>query len=122
DADIEENIANWADALVIGPGLGRSDDASELVHSVLRSSRLPVVVDADALNVFEGRPHDLRALLDGRPAILTPHPAEFARLAGGTVDDVLADPYEGARSLAATTGAVVLLKGVPSVIAAPDGR
>lgn len=122
DADMEEFITSWADALVIGPGLGRSDDASELVHNVLRRSRLPVVVDADALNVFEGRAHDLRDLLDGRPAILTPHPAEFARLAGGSVDDVLADPYEGARSLAATIGAVVLLKGVPSVIAAPDGR
>src|SRR6185436_15705521 len=78
--------------------------------------------DADALTLFEGRAADLAAALGGRPAILTPHPVEFARLTGSSVEHVLATRFDAALDLARLTSAVVLLKGVPTVITSPDGR
>jgi NAD(P)H-hydrate epimerase len=80
------------------------------------------VLDADALNHFAGRLDALAALLGGRPALLTPHPLEFARLVGRSVDAVLAARFAMAGELAARLDAAVLLKGVPTVVAGPDGR
>jgi NAD(P)H-hydrate epimerase len=115
-------IAGWAHAVLLGPGLGRSPGTRRLVEEVLAAWRGPVVLDADALNVFEGDVPALARLLDGRPAILTPHVAEFARLSGGTVADALDRRFDAGVDLAAAVGATVLLTGVPTVIAAPDGR
>jgi NAD(P)H-hydrate repair Nnr-like enzyme with NAD(P)H-hydrate dehydratase domain len=80
-----------------------------------------VVVDADALNVFKGEPGALGALLDGRPALLTPHVAEFARLHGVSVADIQAQRFEIGTELAGVTRAAVLLKGVPTVISNAAG-
>jgi NAD(P)H-hydrate epimerase len=115
--------ANALDALLIGPGLGR-EHARALVERALREFSGPVVLDADALNAFAGDADALAPLLHDRAALLTPHPAEFARLAGGgaTVDDVLADRFEWPARLAARTGAAVLLKGTPTVVASPSGE
>jgi NAD(P)H-hydrate epimerase len=124
DADsARREIGEWADAVLVGPGLGR-DDARAIVERLLRVFTGPVVLDADALNAFAGDADALAPFLRDRPALLTPHPAEFARLAGGgaTVDDVLADRFEWPARLAARAGAAVLLKGVPTVIAAPSGE
>lgn len=118
-AALEREIASWADAIVIGPGLGRGSRA--LVDRVLTGWSGPVLLDADALNVFDG---DLDALARGigrRPALLTPHPVEFARLMGGSVGDVLARRFEIGRELARRSGATVLLKGVPTVVTSPNG-
>jgi NAD(P)H-hydrate epimerase len=82
-------IDDWADVVLLGPGLGRSDAAAALCDGLLRAWRGPVVLDADALNHFAGRADALLPLLAGRRALLTPHPLECARLAGTTVDDVL---------------------------------
>ncbi|MFL5577883.1 MAG: NAD(P)H-hydrate dehydratase, partial [Gemmatimonadaceae bacterium] len=111
-----------SDALLVGPGLGRSAATRALVEGLLVAWRGPVVLDADALNVFEGDADALGALLVGRPALVTPHPAEFARLAGGSVRDAVEERYEAAPALARRLGACVLLKGVPTLLAAPDGR
>lgn len=119
---VAAELEGWADVVLAGPGLGRSDGARRLLEAVLERWRGPVVLDADALNAFEGRADDLARLLAGRPAVLTPHPAEFARLAGTTVADALARHFDAPAELAARTGAVVLAKGVPTVLAAPDGR
>lgn len=112
----------WADVLLLGPGLGLGTKTRALVERLLVAWRGPVVLDADALNVFEGEPRTLGALLGARPAVVTPHPAEAARLLRRDVAAVLGAREVSAVELARTLGAVVLLKGPPTVIAAPDGR
>jgi NAD(P)H-hydrate epimerase len=119
--EISAAISKWADAVVIGPGLGRTGETRELVESILRDSQLPVLLDADALNVFDGDAKALGALLKGRPALITPHVAEFARLTGVSVEEVLKDRFEIGRELASTLGATVLLKGSPTVVFTPGG-
>jgi ADP-dependent NAD(P)H-hydrate dehydratase / NAD(P)H-hydrate epimerase len=107
-----------ARALVVGPGLGRSAPTEAAVHHLVSSARVPVVVDGDGLTAL-GRS---AAELIGRreaPTVLTPHDGEFARLAG---HPPAADRISDARALAAATGAVVLLKGPTTVVAAPDGQ
>ncbi len=118
---VTRDVAGWADAVAIGPGLGRTERARALVERVLGAWRGPVVLDADGLNVFDGDLDALAALLDGRPAVLTPHPAEFARLRHTTVPEVLAHRFDIGRRLAARLSATVLLKGTPTVVFAPDG-
>jgi NAD(P)H-hydrate epimerase len=113
-------IASWADALLIGPGLG-GGAARELVTRLLGAWKGPVVLDADALNAFAADPAALRALIGDRAALLTPHPAEFGRLAHLDVEAVLAERFELPSRLASDTGASVLLKGVPTLVASPDG-
>lgn len=119
--DVESTITGWADAVVIGPGLGASYGTRSLVERVLRDFRGPVVLDADALNVFAGEPEQLGELIGDRAALLTPHPAEFARLFGGHIDDVLARRFEIGAELAKRARASVLLKGVPTVISDGSG-
>ena len=121
DVALQAEVTDWADALLVGPGLGRAG-ARVLVERLLRASAGPVVLDADALNAFEGDAAALKPLLAGRPALLTPHPAECARLASRTVDDVLDERFALPARLAAEAGAAILLKGVPTVIAAPSGE
>jgi NAD(P)H-hydrate epimerase len=120
--EIQAKISGWAHAIVIGPGLGKSESTRKLVEQILGDSKLPVLLDADALNVFEGDARALGALLAGRPALVTPHVAEFARLAGLRVDDVLGNQFDIGVDLARTLGATVLLKGSPTVIFSPAGE
>ena len=115
-------MLSWCDAIAIGPGLGATAASRALVARLLEASDKPVVLDADALNVFAGELDALRALLAGRMAVLTPHPLEAARLLGVTLDEVLTRRFEIGGELARRTGAVVLLKGVPTIISHPDGR
>jgi len=122
DAGVRHGIAEWADALLLGPGLGHTPAARALVERVLGGTRIPTVVDADALNAFAGQPDALATCLAGRPAIVTPHPAECARLIGAPVADVLGERFDVGRPLAARLGATVLLKGVPTILSAPDGQ
>jgi NAD(P)H-hydrate epimerase len=120
DAALDATVGRWADAALLGPGLGGG--ARALVERVLRAFRGPVVLDADALNAFAGELPALRAALGGRAALLTPHPLELARLAGVSLAEVLADRFAIGRDVARATGATVLLKGVPTVVSAPRGR
>lgn len=118
---ITAEISKWADAVVIGPGLGKSNETRSLVERILRDSKVPVLLDADALNVFEGDAKSLGKLLEGRPALITPHVAEFARLTGIDVKTVPGDRFDVGLDLARQLGATVLLKGSPTVIFTPDG-
>jgi NAD(P)H-hydrate epimerase len=115
-----DSALGGADALVIGPGLGPG--TRDLVLAILGAATVCTILDADALNAFAGVPNALRDALGGRAAIITPHAAECARLLGITVGEVLASRFDLGAALARETGAVVVLKGTPTVISAPDGR
>lgn len=119
DATFDEHFAKWADAILIGPGLGR-EHARAMVERALRIFKGPVVLDADALNAFAGDVDALGALIGDREALLTPHPVEFARLVDREVDDVLHERFEAPLSLAAQLHAAVLFKGVPTIVASPS--
>jgi NAD(P)H-hydrate epimerase len=119
EAILSRHVLDWADAVLIGPGLG--GEARARCEQLLRAWRGPVVVDADALNAFAGDAGALGALLRGRPALVTPHPLECARLAGVPLEEVLAGRFDLPRALAAQLHATVLLKGTPTVIADADG-
>jgi hydroxyethylthiazole kinase-like uncharacterized protein yjeF len=103
-------VQSW----VVGPGMGTDDDAAALLRDVL-STDVPVVVDADGLTLLAS---DLDLVRSRSAAtVLTPHDREFGRLFG----EVGADRLGAARRAAASVGAVVLLKGNGTVVAAPDG-
>jgi NAD(P)H-hydrate epimerase len=119
--DANEAIAGWADVVLIGPGLGRDDQTRSFVHDVLRRWRGPVVVDADALNVFGSDLDAMATLLRGRPAVITPHPGEMARLAATDVSSVLDRRFEIGAEIAQRTSSTVLLKGTPTVVSNARG-
>jgi len=104
-------------SLLIGPGAGASDDLVEDVAGLLMR-KIPIVLDADALTAFSAKPEMLFAMLHDQ-TVLTPHEGEFARLfPEASLDDrAKATSYASGRA-----GAVVLLKGAETVIAAPNGR
>ncbi len=101
-----------ADALALGPGLGRSDDRRELVRRLLEESDLPAEVDADAL--FELTPFGREAA-----TVLTPHAGELGRLLGRESSDVDAHRIGSARAAADRFGCTVLLKGADTIVASP---
>ncbi|MDZ4686162.1 MAG: NAD(P)H-hydrate dehydratase [Planctomycetaceae bacterium] len=109
-------LLNDATAGAIGPGLGRSADLDELVHSVYRTVEQPLVVDADALNALVARPDGLTAGSAAGPRVLTPHPGEFARLTGQTTAAVQSHREEAAIEFAAKAGVILVLKGAETVI------
>jgi hydroxyethylthiazole kinase-like uncharacterized protein yjeF len=121
EKSMDATVASWADAILIGPGLGHTGTRA-LVSDLLARFAGPVVLDADALNAFAGEADVLHALFGGRPALLTPHPVEFGRLVGRDVSAVLAERFEAPAALARKSGATVLLKGVPTVVTSPEGE
>jgi NAD(P)H-hydrate epimerase len=111
----------WADVLSSAPGPGRGEDRRRLVSRVLEgAASRPVVLDADGLNVWEGRADELAERLP-ESAVLTPHPGELARLMEGGIDEIVSDPLGAARAAARRFGRTVLLKGAPTVVAPADG-
>lgn len=106
-----------AKVVAVGPGLGQDDWARECWR-LARASGLPLVVDADALNLLAADPLPL-PLPD---AVLTPHPGEAARLLGCSTAQVQADRFSAAQHLAERFDAVVVLKGAGTVVAAPHAR
>lgn len=118
-AELRDLLAQ-ADAVVLGPGLGRGTDRREFVRSVLAAAPR-AVLDADGLVAFQGAVPELRGLAAGRPLLLTPHPGEFRGLFPHLAASLDTDPWGAAEAAAAECGATVLLKGVPSVVAYRGG-
>jgi NAD(P)H-hydrate epimerase len=112
-------VLGRADALAIGPGVERGESQSALLEAVWSKVEIPVIVDADGLNALAGRSEWPRRT---GATVLTPHPAELARLLESSVAEVSADRVGAARATASRFGAVVVLKGWRSVVAEPSGR
>jgi NAD(P)H-hydrate epimerase len=110
-------------ALALGPGLGQEEETAEAIRRIAREADLPLVLDADGVNAFAGRAGDLR-VRSGREAatVLTPHPGELGRLLGMPSSEVQDDRLAAVRRAAAETGAVVVLKGSRTLVAAPSGE
>ncbi len=113
--------AKEPDVIVIGPGMGTGDAAKNILVAVLKTG-LPLVVDADALNlVAAGRALQNALAKRDAPALLTPHPGEAARLLDCTIADVQRDRIGAAGRLVARFGHSVILKGAGSIVATRGG-
>jgi NAD(P)H-hydrate epimerase len=105
--------------LAMGPGTGTHRSTGRLVGRLVRESRVPMVIDADGLNLIASDP----AILANRqsPIVLTPHPGEMARLSGCSTADIQNDRIGHARSFARRHGVYLVLKGAATIVAQPDG-
>jgi NAD(P)H-hydrate epimerase len=108
--------------LAIGPGLGQSPETVKFTTGLLAATKIPAVIDADALNILAAKPVLLAKLAKGRTLVLTPHPGEMARLTGLTVAEVQARRLETARAFAERLGVTLVLKGARTLIAHPNGE
>ena len=112
--------AQRADALVLGPGLGRAPESQRFARELARAVAVPLLLDADGLNAHTGALEDLAAR--DAPTVLTPHAGELARLLEIDSAAVGAARLACAREAARRAGAVVVLKGDDTIVAEPDGR
>jgi NAD(P)H-hydrate epimerase len=114
------DLIEGRDAVAVGPGIGRGDEALDLVRRIAGKIERPLVLDADGLLAFA----DAAALLRARtaPTVMTPHPGEAAALLACSPAEINRDRLTAARTLAQETGAVVVLKGAATVTAEPGGR
>ena len=111
-------VLDRATALALGPGLGTGAAQRGLVEKALATVELPVVVDADGLNVLAG--HTEALVRRDQPTVITPHPAELGRLLDVSTDDIERDRLGAARSAAERFSCAVLLKGHRTVVACPS--
>ncbi|OGD17778.1 MAG: hypothetical protein A2W03_11970 [Candidatus Aminicenantes bacterium RBG_16_63_16] len=119
-ADRAAALARGKEAVLFGPGISTHPSTAGFLDSLLPKLKGPVVIDADGLNLLGLRP-DLLARLP-RPAVLTPHPGEFARLTGLPTAEVLKRRLELAPAFASEHNVYLVLKGYRTLVAAPDGR
>ncbi|MGH9524843.1 MAG: NAD(P)H-hydrate dehydratase, partial [Terriglobales bacterium] len=106
--------------VALGPGISRNPETVQLIHSTVAKCTVPLVLDADGLNAFEGRAQ----LLNGskRPLVITPHPGEMARLTRLSIAEIQKDRMGVARKFAAEHQCIVVLKGHRTLIAEPGGH
>lgn len=115
--------ARWADAIVIGCGIGRSEESLDLMQELLSRPEIgarKLVIDADALFAIADR-ELFDEPFDYEDAIITPHAGECARLSGLSTDEVMGEPIDTCRNLASSWKLNVLLKGHPTFVASPSG-
>jgi NAD(P)H-hydrate epimerase len=105
--------------LVVGPGIGTHPSTGRLVGRLIQESPIPMVIDADGLNLIAAEPWVLSK--QQSPIVLTPHPGEMARLSGQSIADIQSDRIGHARSFAERHRVYLVLKGAATVIARPDG-
>ena len=116
---IEEQM-NWADVVVLGPGLGTEDYAEYLVEDILTSAFVPVILDADGLNLVAAHPYLTAYYTEN--IVITPHLGEMARLTGQSVKEIQEDLPGAALSYASRYGITCVLKDAASVVAGKDGE
>ncbi|MCA9036667.1 MAG: NAD(P)H-hydrate dehydratase [Planctomycetaceae bacterium] len=115
---IVPSLIKGKDSVGIGPGLGTSPAAASVLRAVFESALCPVVVDADGLNLLAR--NRLLFMRQKSPVVLTPHPGEFARLTGHSIEQIQANREVLAARFANESGAVVVLKGPGTIVT--DGR
>lgn len=121
-ADRVLELAAERDILAIGPGLGSIDKSTRAFMRVVTVKRQrPMVIDADGLNSLAPWASNLLGSAE-LPIILTPHPGEMARLAAKPTAEILRNPIDVARSFAVDRRVILVLKGSPTLVAAPDGQ
>jgi hydroxyethylthiazole kinase-like uncharacterized protein yjeF len=113
-------LAKGKTVVAIGPGISREPQTSALVRSLIAKLQVPIVLDADGLNAFEGHTDELNG--KGRTLVITPHPGEMARLSGLTIADVQKDRLGVARKFAREHELIVVLKGHRTLVVQPDGE
>lgn len=113
-----ESLFGRFDVIVLGPGLGLSDESLRLVRTILRTATIPVVIDADAITLVSRAPQALQGSRGAR--ILTPHTGEMARLLGTNSEAVDADRFAAVDEVVNRFKAVVLLKGPFTIVGAPN--
>src|ERR1700676_202127 len=116
-----KKIEKGKSVLAVGPGLGTEAQTRQCIRTLVRSTELPVILDADGLNAFEGHANELRQRKSKFLAI-TPHPGEMARLLGRSIRDVQRDRLKAAREAARRWNVHVILKGFHTLIASPAGE
>ena len=121
-ADVIQQQISGYDTLLVGCGIGQSDSAKAFIESLLLASKIeiPVIVDADGLNILAQIPNWWQKL--NGDVVITPHPGEMSRLTGLTIEEVQKDRIEVARKYAVQWNVTVVLKGAHTVVAAPDGE
>ena len=122
-AEFKEYISkqtDWADVIVLGPGLGMEDASRVLVEAVLEHAYVPIVLDADAINLAARYPYLKEFFTEN--IILTPHLMECSRLTGKSVDIIRESLISTARELAEQYGVTCVLKDAATVIARKDGK
>ena len=115
-----EELMKSMSVVAIGPGISRDPQTSTLVRSLVSHHKIPMVVDADGLNAFEGHTNELKG--NGRTLVITPHPGEMARLVGCSIADVQKDRLGVARKFAREHELIVVLKGHRTLVVKPDGE
>lgn len=114
------SLLKGKDALLIGPGISTHRSTTEFVLSLIPKIKIPVVIDADALNILASKPEAIKSLR--KPAVLTPHPGEFARLLNLSTKEVVERKLELVPQFAAKYGVFLVLKGYRTLTATPEGR
>jgi NAD(P)H-hydrate epimerase len=113
-------MVKWADSVAVGPGIGTYHETRDLIFRLLAGLDKPAVFDADALNILS---KDIDKLKDhSAPLVISPHPGEMARLTGRTIEQIQKNRIGVALEFAQEFNLVCILKGAPSVIAAPNGQ
>lgn len=115
---LEESLR--ASVLVIGPGLTREGNITKLVESLITKANVPIVLDADGINVLSGNKEILKSAKKER--VLTPHPKEFSRLMGLELSDVLSNKIKFASNASKELDCTVVLKGAATLVATKNGK
>ncbi len=114
------NQTDWADVIVLGPGLGTEEYSRTMVEAVLEHAYVPIVLDADAINLAARYPYLKNYFTEN--IILTPHLSECSRLTGKTVDEIRETLLDTAREISEQYGVTCVLKDAATVVARKDGK
>ena len=121
--DRAQALTTGKDIVVLGPGLSTNQETSEFVRRFVAHCPLPLVLDADGLNAFDGHYSELKPRGEAAPfRVLTPHPGEASRLIGVSIKDIQADRTKIARRISTESGSCVVLKGWRTVVAGLSGE